>query len=60
MIMETLPNLETFSIGSYSPTIENGSRELVWPWTGRMKEYTFDIWPEPEDGEDGDGFLQSE
>lgn len=47
-VYEALPGLKTFRIGGQSPNIisnEAGVGELVWPWTGRMEEYTLDIWP---------------
>lgn len=26
--------------------------EVRWPWTGKMKEWTWEVWPEPEPGMD--------
>lgn len=43
-----LPQLKKFTIGSQSPNITlggAGTMEMVWPWTGRMEEYTYEVWP---------------
>ncbi|KAL1591971.1 hypothetical protein SLS60_011563 [Paraconiothyrium brasiliense] len=51
MAIEALPQLKQLSFGGLQANLtvdEDGKVELVWPWTGRMEEYTYDIWPEPE------------
>ncbi|KAJ4350402.1 uncharacterized protein N0V89_009023 [Didymosphaeria variabile] len=56
MTIEVLPHLTRLSIGGRAPEIflnEEGKAELVWPWTRRMKEYTYELWPEIEDYFDG-------
>ncbi|KAH7309996.1 hypothetical protein BKA65DRAFT_519262 [Rhexocercosporidium sp. MPI-PUGE-AT-0058] len=51
MVMSNLPRLSSFEIGE-TPNItraENGTVTLTWPWTGRIDEWTFEIWPEVDD-----------
>jgi hypothetical protein len=51
MAVRILPQLKQFSIGESRANItfnEEGRPELAWPWTGRMKEYTYEVWPEAE------------
>lgn len=51
MVLEVLPRLEQLRIGSSRPNItvnKQGKKELVWPWTGRMREYTYEAYPEIE------------
>ncbi|EPS36855.1 hypothetical protein H072_9677 [Dactylellina haptotyla CBS 200.50] len=48
IIISVLPGLKSFKIGSYSPTLDatgSGTPTMVWPWTGRMKEWTYEEWP---------------
>jgi hypothetical protein len=55
MAIEALPHLKHFSVGGSCANItRNTEREvaLVWPWTGRMKEYTYEKWPEQKDYSD--------
>ncbi|USP81294.1 hypothetical protein yc1106_08568 [Curvularia clavata] len=51
IVLEVLPRLEQLRIGSSQPNItvnKEGKKELVWPWTGRMREYTYEGFPEIE------------
>lgn len=50
MTMEILPHLEYLAVGGSRANItkEGGEVELIWAWTGRMTEYTYEVWPEPE------------
>ncbi|KAH6867354.1 hypothetical protein B0T10DRAFT_502467 [Thelonectria olida] len=68
IVAEQLPYLDLLCIGStcINPGKQRGSNELVWPWTGRIKDYLLEIWPRyktgdsPEDdgkNEDPDGPL---
>lgn len=47
--MSILPHLKSLSIG---PDIANftvnshGVPDMTWPWTGRMEQYTYEIWEE--------------
>ncbi|KAG4436192.1 hypothetical protein IFR05_008320 [Cadophora sp. M221] len=52
MVMSSLLHLKSFEIGELAPNItraENGTVTLIWPWTGRMDEWTFEIWPEEDE-----------
>ncbi|PVH95932.1 hypothetical protein DM02DRAFT_731511 [Periconia macrospinosa] len=52
MAIEMLPHLKTLSIGGLRANItknEDGTLVLTWPWTGRMTEYTYEVWPEVRD-----------
>jgi hypothetical protein len=68
IVAEQLPDLDLLCIGHTCIDLGNqrGNKELVWPWTGRMKEYLLEAWPRykagdsPEDDgkdEDPDGPL---
>ncbi|KAL5319325.1 hypothetical protein ACEPPN_012376 [Leptodophora sp. 'Broadleaf-Isolate-01'] len=55
MVMRSMRHLKRFEIGELAPNItraENGTVTLVWPWTGRMDEWTFEVWPEEPDFEE--------
>ncbi|KAL2067654.1 hypothetical protein VTL71DRAFT_15750, partial [Oculimacula yallundae] len=48
ILMTALPQLTSFSIGDDRPNVtraENGSVIITWPWTGRMRDWVFEIWP---------------
>jgi hypothetical protein len=48
IVHDALPQLKSFTIGSQSPNItlnDAGRMEMSWPWTGRMEEYTYEVWP---------------
>lgn len=47
--MSILPHLKNLSIGwdSVNLTVNSlGLPDMTWPWTGRMEEYTYEIWEE--------------
>ncbi|KAH7378116.1 hypothetical protein BKA64DRAFT_687946 [Cadophora sp. MPI-SDFR-AT-0126] len=55
IVMANLPQLKSFTIGGMAPNVtraENGTVSLVWPWTGRMREWLLEVEPEVEDFED--------
>ena len=55
VVLSVLPHLESLSIGGTDPKIirhEGGEISFEWPWTGRMKEWTYDVVPERPDVED--------
>lgn len=51
--MRALPRLKSLKIGpgsSANLTLnDHGQPDMIWPWTGRMEQYTYDVWPEPYD-----------
>lgn len=49
--LRMLPRLRQLMIGGYKGNItvgEEGQREVVWPWTGRLEECTYEEWPDVE------------
>jgi hypothetical protein len=49
IVLDSLPHLETLEIGKQWAKIskqDGGATTAIWPWTGRMTEHTYDIWPE--------------
>jgi len=57
IVLSKLLDLESLCIGGTYANItkdDHGDLTATWPWTGRMIEWTYEIWPESErfDGED--------
>jgi hypothetical protein len=55
MVFDVLPHLKSISIGNVSPMDiqrdEDGNVvKLKWEWSGRMHDYLYELWPEPEEG----------
>lgn len=49
IVHEALPKLKSLSIGSQCPNLtrnDAGTMDMSWPWTGRMTEYTYEVWNE--------------
>lgn len=47
--MSVLPRLKSLAIGTESANLtlnQSGQPEMTWPWTGRMEQYTYEIWEE--------------
>lgn len=47
--MSILPHLKSLNIGPDSANLTvngQGIPDMTWPWTGRMEQYTYDIWEE--------------
>ncbi|KAG6357350.1 hypothetical protein INS49_013226 [Diaporthe citri] len=47
--MSILPHLKSLSIGWDSANLtlnSHGLPDMTWPWTGRMEQYTYEIWEE--------------
>lgn len=50
--MDALPRLKSLQVGSESANLtlnDLGQPDMTWPWTGRMKQYTYEIWEELDD-----------
>lgn len=50
IILDTLPHLKSLIIDFEEPSIfeaDDGQLTVSWPWTDRMEEWLFEIWPEP-------------
>ncbi|KAF2014231.1 hypothetical protein BU24DRAFT_423248 [Aaosphaeria arxii CBS 175.79] len=48
IVHDALPQLKKFSIGGGTPNItlnSAGTMDFSWPWTGRMEDWTYEIWP---------------
>jgi len=48
IVLSKLPQLECLCIGGTYANItrdDHGGRVATWPWTGRMIEWTDEIWP---------------
>ncbi|KAF2658106.1 hypothetical protein K491DRAFT_756364 [Lophiostoma macrostomum CBS 122681] len=48
IVHKALPTLKRLDIGHHSANMtlgEDGKVELVWRWTGRMEEYTYEAYP---------------
>jgi len=55
IVLEQLPSIRELSIGGSTANItrhENGTASATWSWTGRMKEWTYEVWPAEEPGEE--------
>ncbi|GAB1319319.1 hypothetical protein MFIFM68171_09529 [Madurella fahalii] len=52
--IEALPDLVNLSIGGSEANVTrvDGAVELSWPWTGRMDEWAYDIFPDRDDREE--------
>lgn len=49
IVLSRLSNLKSLCIGGTCADItrdEHGRFGATWPWTGRMTEWTYEIWPE--------------
>ncbi|KAL1849913.1 hypothetical protein Daus18300_013108 [Diaporthe australafricana] len=49
MTLSALPRLNSLRIGSARANLTlngRGQPDMTWPWTGRMEQYTHDIWEE--------------
>lgn len=53
MVLEHLPDLDLLCIGSgcVNPRVRTEEGKLVWPWTGRMKDYLLEDWPRYKAGD---------
>lgn len=60
-VLKKIPGLKQLGIGSGLRNVtvnEDGEAEVTWPWTRRLKEYTYDMWPKVGDElEDGDEYV---
>ena len=50
IVLERLPDLKKLSVGSYCANItrnedDGGRVNATWPWTGRLKEWSYEVWP---------------
>jgi hypothetical protein len=48
IIVKALPTLKKLNIGGHSANMTLGGKgevEVVWPWTDRMEEYTYEVYP---------------
>ena len=55
IVLEQIPGLVALNIGGSVANItrhENGTASATWPWTSRMKEWTYERWPVEEPGEE--------
>ncbi|KAK7185658.1 hypothetical protein DPSP01_007469 [Paraphaeosphaeria sporulosa] len=51
MTVKMLPRLRQLGVGGMRGNVTvdgEGAVEVVWPWTGRLDEYTYEVWPEVE------------
>ncbi|KAI1326936.1 hypothetical protein F5Y16DRAFT_373233 [Xylariaceae sp. FL0255] len=51
IVIQTLPQLESFNIGEQSPSLtryDNGTIQATFPWTGRLDEWAWEATPEPD------------
>lgn len=62
IVLTELPHLKNATIGGITANVEDGNKtgSLVWPWTGRMREYLLQEYPRYKGGvgerdEDPDG-----
>jgi hypothetical protein len=53
IVLSFLPDLDSLDFGGFAINLtrhENATVTPNWPWTGRMEEYKYEVWPET--GED--------
>lgn len=51
IVLERLPDLKTLNIGEFCANLSRSDRgvtKATWPWSGRMKEWTYERWGPPE------------
>lgn len=59
IVLSKLPELKSLCFGGTHANItrdEYGELRVTWPWTGRITEWTYEIWPEPDEGFDDMGW----
>lgn len=50
IVLKALPNLKALNFGGHEARLmrrESGQVYAMWPWTDRMTEWTYEMWPEP-------------
>jgi len=55
IVLSSLPGLKSLCIGGAHANItrdDRGGIGAAWPWTGRMTNWTYEVWPEERDWTD--------